>query len=413
MTFPAAGLRPEQISERLADFAQLDFDRDKVRLLTGIHRGTEQVHTVCRDAYLAFFHENSLLAGMQEGQGEMQRQVLAATTDLFNGGPDATAFFTSGGSESIFTAIHTAREWARAGRPDIRAPYNIVMPRTCHATFDKGAHFLGVEVRRVPVGADLRANVAAMRAAINEHTLMLVGSAPCWGLGLVDPVAEIAALAAPRALWVHVDACVGGFLLPFMERLGERIPAFDFRVPGVCSISADLHKHGFAAKPASTVSFRSAELAQHHWTGTIISDWQCPGYHSQGVLGSRPASALAAAWAVIHHLGMEGYVEITRRSLEIKRYMVERIEAIEDFRVLGNECLLVPFRSETLDMHALLGGMIERGYFPWGTFDPLYVHPSAEPVEIAVVDALIDDIAGIAAGVRAGRITATALAKYV
>lgn len=413
MAFPSSGLSAAEVDERLAGFRARDFDRHKSRLLTGIHSGTGDVHRVCREAYLTYFHENSLLAGMQEGQGDMQREVLAATTSLFHGGPRAEAFFTSGGSESLFTAVHTAREWARATRPDIREPYTIVMPRTAHGSIDKAAHFLGLQMRRVPVGPDLRADIAALEAAIDDHTLMLVGSAPSWGLGLVDPIAEIARIAAPRRLWVHVDACVGGFLLPFMERLGETIPPFDFRVPGVNSISADLHKHGFAAKPASTVSFRSGELAQHHWTGTVIDDWQSPGYHSQGVLGSRPASALAAAWAVIHYLGAEGYLRITEQTLALKRYMVTRIEAIEDFRVLPNECMLIPFRSETLEMPAVLGGMVERGYFPWGTFDPMYVHPSAEPVEQAVADALLDDIADIAGGVRSGRITATALAKYV
>jgi glutamate/tyrosine decarboxylase-like PLP-dependent enzyme len=345
--------------------------------------------------------------------GRMQAEVLAWTVDLLNGGSDGRANMTSGGSESIFCAVHAAREWAKQQLPEAKPPYQIVMPRTGHAAFDKAAHYQGLEVVRVPAGPDLRADVEALEAAVKPNTVMVVGSAPCWGFGLMDPIPEIGALAERHGLWMHVDGCVGGFLLPFLERLGQGIPSFDFRVPAVCSISADLHKHGYAAKPASTVVYRSQELQDCHYVGVAIDDWQSGMYRTHGVVGSRPGSAVAAAWAVMSVLGEDGYLDLTRRALEAKARLVGGIEAIEDFRVLQNESLLVPFRSETLDMLNVLGGLVERGYFPWGTFEPIYVHPSAEPVDDLVIESFLKDLSEVGAGVREGTVTAEALATYI
>ncbi len=168
----------------------------------------------------------------------MQNDVLGWTVDLLNGGPDGTAGMMVGGSESIFCAVHAAREWARATKPEISEPYEIVMPRTAHAAFDKAAHYQGLKVKRIPAGADFRADVVAMDAAVTPNTIMILGSAPCWGFGLVDDIPAIGEVAERHGLWMHVDCCVGGFLLPFLEELGVDMPAFDFRVPAVCSISA-------------------------------------------------------------------------------------------------------------------------------------------------------------------------------
>ena len=193
----------------------------------------------------------------------------------------------------------------------------------------------------------------------------------------------------------------------------SRWPAWISAQPAVCSISADLHKHGYAAKPASTVSYRSQEFQDYHYVGVGIDDWQSGMYRTHGVVGSRPGSSVAAAWAVMSVLGEDGYVDLTRRALEAKQRLVQGIEAIEDFGVLRNESLLIPFRSETLNMLNVFGGLVERGYFPWGTFDPIYVHPSAEPVADVVIESFLKDLMEIAAGVRDGSITAQALATYI
>ena len=413
-SLPAKGRSWEEVEADLRGFQAMDLDEEiHLRLLTGIHKGDERVHEVCRKAYLMYFHTNAMLADYHPGQRRIQNDVLGMAVRLLGGGDEARANITTGGTESIFCAMHAAREWARATRPNIPEPYQIVMPRTAHATFDKAAHYLGMELVRVPVGPDLRADVGALEAAITPNTLVLVGSAPCWGFGLLDPIPEIAALAEQHGLWMHSDCCVGGYLLPFMERLGIDLEPYDFRVPGVKSISADLHKHGYTAKPCSTVLFRTEDLQQYHWTGVAISDWQSGLYRTHGVVGSRPMAAVAAAWAVMNFLGEDGYVDLTRRALLVKDRLVAGIEAIEDFRYLRNESLLIPFRSETLDMLKVFGGLVEKGYFPWGTFDPIYVHPSAEPVDDIVVETFLSDLRDIGTGVRNGTLTAEALAKYL
>jgi glutamate/tyrosine decarboxylase-like PLP-dependent enzyme len=391
----------------------MDLDELHVRLMTRIHKGDERVHEVCRSAFNLYFHHNAMIGEYEPGQRRMQQEVLSMAVRLLGGGSEGRANITSGGSESIFCAMHAAREWARERKPEVQGPYEVVMPRTGHAAFDKATHYLGMEIVRVPVGEDLRADVAAMEASLTPNTIAVVGSAPCWGLGLLDPIPEIAALARRHELWMHSDCCVGGYLLPFMEELGHDLVPYDFRVPGVSSISADLHKHGYAAKPCSTVLYRSEDLQRYHWVGVAIDNWQSGMYRTQGFVGSRPGAAVASAWAVMNFLGRDGYLDITRRALEVKARLVAGIEAIEDFHCLPNECLLVPFRSETLEMAKVFGGLVERGYFPFGTFDPMYVHLSAEPVEDRVLERFLTDLRAIGKGVSEGTITAEALAKYI
>ena len=412
--FPKTTRTWSEVESDLDDFKNQDlFSRPNNRLMVGIHKGDDAVHEVCRRAYNKYFHTNGVLAEMEQGLGQMQSDVLGWTVDLLNGGPEGCANMMTGGSESIFCAVHAAREWARVNLPAAKEPYEIVMPATAHAAFDKAAHYLGLKLTRVPTGADFRADVDAIEEAVTANTIMMVASAPCWGFGRVDPVPELASVAERHGLWLHVDCCVGGFLLPFMERLGIPLPVFDFRLEAVYSISADLHKHGYAAKPASTVSYRSKELQTYHYTGVAISDWQSGLYLSHGVVGSRPGSAVATAWAVMSYLGEEGYVDLTRRLFAVKERMVAGIEEIEDFRVLQNESLLVPFRSETLSMLNVFGGLVERGYFPWGTFEPMYVHPSAEIVENCVIEQFLHDLAEIGSGVRTGAISAEGIATYI
>jgi sphinganine-1-phosphate aldolase len=415
VSFPQVGRSWQAVEADIDQLSASDaFLNPKNRLMAAIHKGDEVIYRVSQAAYNKVFHVNAFVFDMGEKVtlGKMQSDVLQWTVSLLNGGADARASMMVGGSESIFCALHAAREWAKANRPKANAPYEIILPWSAHPAFDKAAHYLCMKTVRVPLGSDLRADVPALSAAITPNTVMVVGSAPSWGFGLVDPIADIGKIAEQHGLWMHVDACVGGFLLPFIEEVGIDVPVFDFRVPAVCSISADLHKHGYSAKPASTISFRSEQLRQYNYIGVAIEDWQSGLYLTHGVIGSRPAGAVASAWAVISTLGAEGYMDITRRALVVKQRLIDGIESIEDFKVLRNHTLFVPFRSETLDMMKVFGGLVECGYIPWGTTSPMYVHPSAEAVDDTVVDSLLNDIRTIGEGVRNGIFTADAMASY-
>jgi len=398
-----------EVKSSLLAFKNLDTDSKHGRLTVDMHMGTEELNRVCMEAYMMFFHRNAMLAEYEEGLRRMQTEILQMAVELLNGGENARANITSGGTESIFCAMFSARQWARENRPEVKNP-EIVIPYSGHAAFNKSGKYLDITIKRVPVGPDYRADVAAMEAAITPNTIIMVGSAPCWPFGIIDPIEELADVAQKYGLWLHSDCCVGGYISPWLERLGYPIPVFDFRVPGVYSISADLHKHGYAAKPCSTVLYRDEKLQKYHWVP--VDEWPVGHYQTQSLVGSRPAGAVAAAWAVMNYLGEEGYLELARRSMEVKKHLVNGIESIEDFACIPNDNLLILYSSPTLDMGCVLGGLVERGHFPFGTFDPMFVQIDAEPVSDEVVDAYLEDLREVARGVKDGTITAEALIKY-
>ena len=251
--------------------------------------------------------------------------------ELLGAPPGAVCTLSSGGTESNFLAVMTARNWARVHRPAVAAP-EIVMPYTAHPTLNKAAGYLGLKVVRVPVGPDYRADVPAMEAAVGPNTVMLVGSAPPYSHGRIDPVAALGELALRRELWLHVDACVGGFLAPFLRKLGRALPEFDLAVPGVTSISADLHKFGYCLLGASTFSLRDASLRAHQQFD--FDEWPYGPYRSVTFAGSRPSSPVAAAWAVLRLLGEDGYLEIARSILRTTELFVEGVRGIDGLSVL-------------------------------------------------------------------------------
>src|SRR5262245_7134878 len=235
----------------------------------------------------------------------MEREVVALGADLVGGDPRAGKL-TSGGTESLFLAVQVARDHARRER-GIAEP-TMVLPATAHPAFAKACHYLDVTEIRVPVGADGRADVAATAATVDDRTALVVGSAPCYPYGVVDPIPELAALAAERGALCHVDACLGGWLLPFLARLGEDLPPWDLRVPGVTSLSADIHKYGWSFKGTSLLLHRDEDLLRLQYF--LYDGWPGGLYGSATTAGTRPAAPIAAAWATIHHLGMDGYLRL-------------------------------------------------------------------------------------------------------
>jgi sphinganine-1-phosphate aldolase len=277
------------------------------------------------------------------------------------GEPDAAGNMTSGGTESIMMAVKTARDWARAEK-GITEP-EMVMPTTVHPAFDKAAQYLGVKATSTGLRADFRADVEQIRRAITPNTVLVVGSAPCYPFGAIDPIPEIAALALEHGIPCHVDACLGGFVLPFLERLGYDIPPWDFRVPGVASISADQHKYGFAARGASSVLYRDAAYRRHQFF--TKTDWPGGLYGSPTMAGSRPGGAVVAAWAVMTYLGEAGYKRLATVMMDTTRALIDGINAIEGLRVLGQPDMTVfAMASDTLDIHTVGDALDGFGWYP-------------------------------------------------
>ena len=307
----------------------MDWDWHSPRNLTASYYGGPEVARMALEAFNRHIGDNVVhQTGLHPSIRRYERDVTDMTLSLFHAPDSAAGTITTGGSESIALALKTARDRARE-MIGIAAP-EVVVPQSAYAVFNKLAHLLGIKVVQMTDSPEYRADVAAMKRAITSNTIMLVGSAPPFPLGNVDPIAEIAALAQTHDIWCHVDACIGGFVLPFAEMLGEEIPLFDFRVQGVTSISSDFHKYGYAYRGCSILCLRDKDLLK--WQGFSTDNWNAGDYFSRNVAGSRNSGPVASAWAVFDFLGIEGFKEVTAGILEGRRAFVEGINSIDGAR---------------------------------------------------------------------------------
>ena len=261
--------------------------------------------------YGMFAFTNPLHPSIHPATRQMDAEVIQMTLDLYRGGDGSCGAFTTGGTESILMAMKSYREWGRATR-GIREP-NIVCCHTAHAAFDKGGHYFGITVRKCDTDSEMAVDVDHMLSLIDSNTVAIVGSAPQYAHGTVDPIDRLSAIAAARGIGLHVDCCLGGFVLPFARKLRGNIPPFDFALPGVTSMSADTHKYGYATKGTSVVLYRSKELRKHQYF--TFPRWQGGNYGTPSTAGSRPGTLSAAAWAAMMRLGEEGYLEVCQAPL--------------------------------------------------------------------------------------------------
>lgn len=365
------------------------------RTFSLVYDGGPAVHEVAEAVATMFLHENALNTAAFPSVGEIQSEVVAATAGLLHGPTTAAGFMTSGGTESILMAVKAARERGRAER-GVTAP-RMVVADSAHAAFHKAGHYLGVAVTKVPVGPDHRADVEAMAAAVGDDTVLVVGSAPQYPQGVIDPIPGLAAVAARVGAWFHVDACMGGFVLPFMERLGHAVPPWDFRVDGVTSISADVHKLGYAPKGASVIVHRTKELRR--WQTFVFDDWLGGFYASPNLQGSRPALPMATAWAVMHHLGIEGYTALTATTIAATRRIVDGVRAVDGLSVLGEpDAHLVataadPAAARPVDVFAVGDALARRGWYLDRQAPPDSLHATVSAGNAPVVDEYLGDLA--------------------
>lgn len=365
-----------------------------------VYYGGEEITAVLEKATLLYLHGNALNPMAFPSLLKFENEVAAMAAGLLGGGAAAAGNMTSGGTESILMAVKTARDLARSQRPEITAP-EMVLPASAHPAFAKAAHYLGVKEVRIPLGADYRADVDAARAAVNGNTVLVVGSAPAYPHGVIDPIPELAGLAAEREIPCHVDACLGGFLLPFMEKLGYPVPPFDFRVPGVTSISADLHKYGFAAKGASVILYRDREIRRHQYFA--LSDWPGGLFGSPTMTGTRPGGAIAAAWAIMNYLGEEGYLRLAGLIMDTARALMDGIAAIPGLYLLGRPDMSVfAFSSDSIDILMLGEAMEARGWTMDAQQKPASLHLMVTPAHASIVEPFLTDLRECAAEI-AGR----------
>ena len=370
----------------------------------------EDVARVQREAYTLYMSENGLGPLAFPSLAQMEQEVCEIALNLLNAPEGAKGAITSGGTDSITMAIKTARDYARA-KGSLPAGTNIVIPKSAHPAFNKASHLMDLEVRRIPVrNTDFTVDVEAMAAAIDDATIMLVGSAPNFPHGVIDPISELGVLAEQTSTWLHVDACVGGYIAPFVRMNGVELPDFDFTVAGVKSMSADLHKFGYAAKGASTVLFRSADLYQH--MPFDENDWSGARMITPTLAGTRPGGAIAAAWAIMQFLGEEGYRELQGRVCETRERIAIAVTAM-GFAVLGTPKLsLIAFAHPDYDSMKLWAKLYERGWVTSVTIEPPSLHLMLSPKHAEVADTYLSDLQWAMQEVDAGRGDASREARY-
>ena len=391
--------RPKQdVLAAMKELGQKDVRWREGKVFSLVFYAGDEVTELLKEAYLLFFSENGLNPTAFPSLKELETQVVAMTAALLGGDEQVVGTMTSGGTESILMAVKTAREWARAHHPEIHAP-EMILPLTAHPAFEKAAHYFRVKPVHIPVRADFRADVAAAQAAITPNTILMVGSAPSYPHGVVDPITELAQVARERHLLFHVDACVGGFMLPFVRRLGYPVPDFDFGVPGVTSMSADLHKYGYAAKGASVILYRNKALRRHQFF--VYTDWPGGIYASPSMSGTRPAGPIAAAWAIMNFLGEEGYLRLADTVMKTALKIRQGVAAIPGLRVVSDpDMSLLAIASDRLNIYEVGDEMTLRGWHLDRQQFPPTLHLTVTPAHAASADDFLRDLAESAAKAR-------------
>ncbi len=375
---PDAPVAADTVLATLKTFCERESPRWREgKVSGGVYHGDAK-HVALLDAVYALYSQaNPLHADVWPSVARFEAEIVAMTAQLLGGDPHSSddaqvvcGTLSSGGTESIMLAVKSYRDHAQRGRS--RKRLSLVAPASAHPAFDKAGHTLGVDVVRVPVAKDGRADVKAMKRALKGHTALMVGSAPSFPHGLIDPIEELSELARARGIGFHTDGCLGGFVLPFARELGYPVPRFDFSLPGVTSMSADTHKFGYAAKGSSVVLYRGRALRRSQYF--ITPDWSGGLYATPGFAGSRPGALVASAWAAMVTTGRRGYLDATRAVLEAAAKVRAAIAALPELEVIGDPLWVIAFRSSRVDVYRVLDEMTARGWSLNGLQKPPAVH---------------------------------------
>ncbi|HUY64960.1 MAG TPA: aminotransferase class V-fold PLP-dependent enzyme [Acidimicrobiales bacterium] len=400
---PATGRDRDEILAEMRALAAGEQDKWKSGFASGAvyHGGAEHIDFL-NDVYAVTSQANPLHPELWPSAVKYEAEIVAMTASMLGGGESGDqgvcGTVSSGGTESILLAMRTYRDRARAER-GITDP-EIVVPVSAHAAFDKAAHYFGIRLVPVPLGPDWKADVAAAARLITDKTVAVVASAPGFPHGIIDPVEELADLALRRGVGCHVDCCLGGFVLPWAERMGYPVPPFDFRLPGVTSMSADTHKFGYAAKGTSVVLYRTNELRRYQYYRTAT--WMGGLYYSPTFAGSRPGALTAEAWAAMLAFGEEGYMVATKAVLDTAATIRRGIEAIPEIFVLGDPLWVIAFASDQVDVYAVMDQMSGKGWSLNGLQSPPAAHicVTLRHAQPGVADRFVADLGASVQAVR-------------
>lgn len=402
LSFPKQGQSADSVLKELTEAKAQDVDWQKGKAFSLVYHVNDEHYDFVKKAHNSFFSENGLNPMAFKSLRKFEHETVRMCADLFHGDRHSVGVLTSGGTESLLMMIKTYRDKARKTKPWISKP-EIIIPESAHSAIDKGAHYFDVKVRHATVGADYRVDVKSVRKLINRNTILIVGSAPQYPQGVVDPISQLGELAANYGIPLHVDACIGGFVLPFMEKLGHAVPVFDFRIPGVTSISADIHKYGYSAKGASVLLYRSMNTMKYQFF--IYTEWKGGGiYASPSFPGTRPGGPIAAAWATMKKLGEDGYLDLTKQLVETRDYFLKELARMPELELLVHpDATLIAFgsRSKDLSIYAVADQLQGKGWYVDRQQTPESVHLTLSPVHATCIQDYVTDLKMAVATVKA------------
>ncbi|MFZ9596466.1 MAG: aminotransferase class V-fold PLP-dependent enzyme [Bdellovibrionia bacterium] len=406
---PRQAVQKEDILNELKKMNELETPRWKEGYVSGgIYHGDAAHISFLNEVYALQSQSNPLHMDLFPSATKFEAEIVSMVRSLLceEGHPQShriTGTVSSGGTESILLAMKTYRDWGLKFK-GIKKP-EIIAPMTAHVAFDKAAHYFGLSLIKIPVDQTYRVDVAQVKRAITSRTVALVGSAPSFPHGVIDPISELSALAVQANVGLHVDACLGGFILPFARKLGVAVPEFDFRLPGVTSISVDTHKYGYAAKGTSVVLYRNEEFQhEQYFTAT---EWPGGLYFSPTLAGSRPGALSAACWASLLAMGEDGYLRSTRAILEAADRIKQGIREIPELKILGEPLWIIAFGSDDLNIYQLLDGLSQKGWSLNGLHHPPCIHIALtlRHTEAGVVERFLEDLKDSVAQVRSGSVS--------
>jgi sphinganine-1-phosphate aldolase len=384
------GVSGIELSKRLQTLKLDDARWDLGKVFGFVYHPGEPFAKLSEEYLKAFLYESTLNPSTFPSLKGFEKDITRMAVEMMQGNDRVAGNITSGGSESIFLALKVARDSQAETGPD-HSRREVILPETAHPAFLKACHYLGLKAVIVPVGDDKRADAMAMEEAITERTILLACSAPCFPYGVVDPVREIGRLARKHRVLLHVDACMGGFMFPFLEELGYPVPGFDFRIPGVTSISLDAHKYGYAPKGVSIILYKSRKLRRAQFF--VHTDW-CGGiFASTTFMGTKGGGPVAGCWAIMNHLGREGYRTIAGQVMKTTEAIKAGIEAHESLHIIGSpDMSVMAFTSDKGDIFNIGDALGTRGWHLDRLQFPDALHLTVTQLNIGKEDEFLKDL---------------------
>lgn len=386
----------KNVREELYKYTESDIEVKDGRLFTYLYDPDMKDLKEANDIFVEFLNRNGMDYHAFPSTLRIENDIVAMVGSLLNGDSKIAGNFTTGGTESILLAVKSSRDMFLSKDGDGRKP-EIIIPVTAHPAFRKAAEYLGMKIVRIKVDRNTYRSIPGeVEKAITENTAMIVTSAPNFPFGVIDPIEEIGLIAQRHKIWLHVDACVGGMILPFLSMAGVKVRKWDFLVPGVTSISVDLHKYGFTPKGSSVILYRNSHYRRYQLY--VNANW--PGYpmSNVGMQSTKSAAPMAASWAVMNSLGIEGYVNLARKTLAAKDRIVNGLKEL-GYHIVGSpETTIFAFASENVDIFRVGSELKKRGWFlqvqPGSASEdlPSSLHLNISPIHVKVADEFLRDL---------------------